>query len=358
MRYGKFDNKNKEYIIQTYDTPLPWINYLTNGNMFSLISSLGGGYSYYKDAKLRRITRYTYNTPCRDNDGRLIYIDDGKDVFSPCFMPSKTPLDSYECHVGLNYNRYVSSKNSILMDLLCFIPKDDNVEINKLVIKNESDEEKTISIISVVEFCLWNALDDMTNFQRNFSIGEVEVENNTIYHKSEYRERRNHFSFYHVNCDIDSFDTDRDSFVGLHGDYTSPLGVKNRKLSNSIASGWSPIAMTQIEIKLKPGESKILIYLLGYVENKQQEKFDKFGKINKVKSDKLIQKYSSIDNVDYEFNRLCSSWDDLLKTYKISSNCEELDTAVDIWNQYQCTMTYYLSRSASYYESGIDRKST
>ena len=249
MKYGYFDNKNREYVINTYDTPLPWINYLTNGKMFSLISNLGGGYSYYKDAKLRRITRFFYNTPSRDNNGRLYYIDDGKDIFSPTYYPRKEDLDSYECHVGLNYTRFITSKNLLKMELLCFIPLDDNVEINELTLTNESNETKELLIYGGVEFCLWNALDDSTNFQRNFSTGEVEVEDGIIYHKTEYRERRNHYSFFAVNQKTNSFNSDRDSFIGLHGDYVLPKEVKEKKLSNKVASGWSPIAMHQVKTK-------------------------------------------------------------------------------------------------------------
>lgn len=355
MKYGYFDNKKKEYVITTYNTPLPWINYLTNGEMFSLISNYGGGYSYYKDSKLRRITRFTYNTPNRDNNGRMFYIDDGKEIFSPTFYPSKTELDSYECHVGLNYTRFISSKNDLGMELTCFIPLKDNVEINKLVLTNNSDSPKEILLYSGVEFCLWNALDDMTNFQRNFSTGEVEVCPSVIYHKTEYKERRNHYSFYCVNHKVDSFQTDRDSFIGLHGDYQLPQEIKNKKLSNKIASGWSPIGFFQIRVILKPHESKSFMYLLGYVENADDDKFESPGIINKKNAVKLIEKYSKDEQVEQAFNDLAKHWDNLLNTYHIDSEDEKLNTEVNIWHQYQCMMTYYLSRSASYYESGIGR---
>lgn len=355
MKYGYFDSLKKEYVITTYNTPLPWINYLTNGEMFSLISNLGGGYSYYKDAKLRRITRFTYNTPDRDNNGRMYYIDDGKDIFSPSFYPSKTELDSYECHVGLNYTRFISSKNDIGMDLLCFIPLTDNVEINKLELTNKSDSPKELLLYGGVEFCLWNALDDMTNFQRNFSIGEVEIVDNAIYHKSEYRERRNHYSFFSVNKTIESFQTDRDTFIGLHGSYEKPIELNNKKLSNKKASGWAPVGFLQNKVVLAPGETKTFIYLLGYVENKQEEKFDSYGIINKSKAKELIKKYSSLEAVDNAFLGLKNNWDKLLEIYHIDSDDEKLDLQVNVWHQYQCMMTYYLSRSASYYESGIGR---
>lgn len=355
MKYGHFDLENKEYVIETYNTPLPWINYLTNGEMFSLISNLGGGYSYYKDAKLRRITRFTYNTPSRDNNGRMYYIDDGNDIFSPTFFPSKVELDSYECHVGLNYTRFASSKNHIRSDLLCFIPNDANVEINRLVITNDSDTTKELLIYGGVEFCSFNALDDMTNFQRNFSTGEVEVNPSVIYYKTEYRERRNHYSFYSVNHKTNSFNTDRDSFVGLHGDYVLPKEVKEKKLSNKIASGWSPVGFHQVKLTLKPHESQTLIFLLGYVENEQDKKFDKDGLINKEKAERLITRFSDNNAVEEAFKALKKKWEDLLSIYQIKSSSKELENEVNIWHQYQCMMTYYLSRSASYYESGIGR---
>lgn len=355
MKYGYFDYKNKEYVINTYDTPLPWMNYLSNGELISLMSLYGGGYTFYKDARKRRITRFTYNSPTRDDRGRMFYINDGKDIFSPSFYPSKTPLDKYECHVGLNYTRINSIKNDLEMSLLVFIPSDDNVEINKLTLKNNSKETKNIKLFSGVEFCLWDANDDATNFQRNFSTGEVEVFNNAIYHKTEYRERRNHYSYFATNLDYKNFETDRDSFLGMHGDYTLPNSVKANKLNNKIAHGWSPVAFYEHEISLKPGEEKHIVFTLGYIENDVNNKFDKDGLINKEKALYLINKYNDVNNVDKAFNELKDKWNNLLKTFSINSSDEKLNNMVNIWHQYQCMMTYQLSRSASYYESGIGR---
>lgn len=355
MKYGHFDYQKKEYIIETYRTPLPWINYLTNGKMFSLISHLGGGYSYYKDAKLRRMTRFFYNSPSRDNGGRFYYIDDGEFIFSPSFYPAKTELDQYECHVGLNYSRFASQKNELNMDLLCFIPLDDNVEINYLKLKNTSKAPKKLLLYGGVEFCLWNAEDDMNNFQRNFSTGEVEVHPSLIVHKTEYRERRNHFSFFSVNKPTSSFETSRDNFLGQFGEYSSPKEIKEKKLSNTVTHGWSPVAFHQLEITLQPNEEKEFIFLLGYVENKEEEKFDQNGQVNLSKAFELKQKYQSPVDVRIAFDKLKAHWNEILSHYQISSRDDKLNTMVNIWHQYQCMMTYYASRSASYYESGIGR---
>ena len=264
MKYGYFDDKAKEYVITTPHTPLPWINYLGSNDFFSLISNTCGGYSFYKDAKLMRITRYRYNNIPVDSNGKYYYINDDGVIWNPGTMPSMTETDTYECRHGLGYSRFHSSKNKLEADLLAFVPSDAACEINCLKLKNNSDSEKNISLFSYVEFCLWNAVDDGSNFQRNLSIGEVEVQGSTIYHKTEYRERRRHYSFFTVNTPVHNFDTSRDAFLGAGNGNAFPEAVRKKKCSNSIASGWYPIAAHQIDIKLVPGEEKEFVFVLGY----------------------------------------------------------------------------------------------
>ena len=355
MKYGFFDNQNKEYVIQTPNTPLPWINYLGNNNFYSLISNTAGGYCFYQDAKLRRITRYRYNNIPLDSDGRQYYIVDGDNKFSPAFMPLKTQLDKYECRHGLGYTTFNSSKNGLETSLLCFVPLEDDLEVNCLTIKNTTNETKNIKVFSFIEWCLWNASDDTTNFQRNFSTGEVEVLDSTIYHKTEYRERRNHFAFNYVNKSISGFDTDRESFIGKFNDLSNPIVIQNKKSNNSIASGWSPISSFCVEVELKPNQEETLIYLTGYIENNEENKWEKPGIINKEKAQLLINKYSNINNLNKELNELKKYWNLLLSKFNVNSNDEKLNSMVNIWNQYQCMVTFNMSRSASYYESGIGR---
>lgn len=355
MKYGHFDDNAREYIITTPDTPLPWINYLGTEGFFSLISNTCGGYSFYKDAKLLRITRYRYNAIPNDSNGKYYYIKDGDKIWNPGTMPSQTPVDSYECRHGMGYSRFISSKNNVKADLLAFVPTDASCEINRLTLTNTSNHKKTISLFSYVEFCLWNAMDDMTNFQRNLSIGEVEVEDSTIYHKTEYRERRNHYSFFTVNSDIDGFDTSRDEFLGLRNSNAFPNAVKNGKCTGSIASGWYPIAAHQIDIVLKPGESKEYIFLLGYCENPEEEKWEAPGIINKAPAHALIERFSTGEQVDAAFEKLKEYWDNLLSHFTVETGNEHVNRMANIWNQYQCMITFNMSRSASYYESGTGR---
>ena len=354
-RYGHFDDQHREYVITDPQTPWPWINYLGNEDFFSLISNTAGGYSFYKDAKFRRLTRYRYNGVPMDNGGRYFYINDGGTVWNPGWKPCKTPLDSYECRHGMNYTRITGSKNGVEASVLFFVPLHTWAEVQKLTLTNNSNEVKRLKLFSFAEWCLWNAATDMENFQRNFSTGEVEIEDSVIYHKTEYRERRNHYAFYGVNVPIQGFDTDRETFVGLYNEFANPDAAIEGRPRNSHAHGWSPIASHYIEVELQPGESRDYIFLLGYVENKQEEKFIAPQVINKTQAKAMMARFDTSEKVDAAFAELCSYWDNLLNIYTANTGNDKLDRMVNIWNQYQCMVTFCMSRSASFFESGIGR---
>ena len=355
MKFGYFDDQHKEYVITTPKTPLPWINYLGNREFFSLISNTCGGYTFYRDARLLRLTRYRYNdVPC-DTNGKYFYIKDGDCIWNPGWQPTKTDLDFYECCHGLGYSRFTGKKKNLQASVLFFIPLEDNCEIQWLHLKNDGDAPKTFSLFSYVEWCLWNADDDMKNFQRNLSIGEVEIEDSVIYHKTEYRERRDHFAFYGVNAPIDGFDTSRDAFLGAYRGNDHPQVVEKGACSNSVASGWSPIACHQIDLTLAPGQEKSLIFVLGYAENPLAEKWSAPGIINKKPAKEILAKYQTDAQVEQALSALAAYWEDLLSKYHVTSSNEKVDRMVNIWNQYQCMVTFNMSRSASYYESGIGR---
>lgn len=355
MKFGYFDDPNREYVITTPETPLPWINYLGNCDFFSLISNTCGGYTFYRDARLLRLTRYRYNdVPC-DTNGKYFYIKDGSTIWNPGWQPTKTPLDHYECHHGLGYSNFIGKKNNLEVSALFFVPLQDNCEIEWVKLRNDSKDSKSFSLFSYVEWCLWNADDDMKNFQRNLNIGEVEIEDSVIYHKTEYRERRNHFAFYGVNVPIDGFDTSRDAFLGAYRGNDCPQAVENGACSNSVASGWSPVASHQIDLTLAPREEKSLIFILGYAENPEEKKWDAPNVINKTPAKKIFKKYQNDSQVSQALLALKQYWENLLSQYHVSSANEKVDRMVNIWNQYQCMVTFNMSRSASYYESGIGR---
>ena len=356
MKFGYFDDANKEYVITSPRTPYPWINYLGTQGFFSLISNTAGGYSFYKDARLRRITRYRYNNVPIDMGGRYFYIKENDTIWNPGWSPVKTELDSYECRHGMGYTVITGKKDDLKAEVTFFVPQNYDGEVQQLVLTNESSAPKTFKLFSFAEWCLWDAQDDCTNFQRNFSTGRVEIDGSTIYHKTEYRDRRDHFAFYTVNDEIDGYDTDRDAFIGLYNGFHEPQAVLDGKATNSFADGWSPIASHYKEITLAPGESKTLVFILGYVEMPVAEKFEADGKtINKTKAKAMIEKYNTPEKVAAGLQELKETWEHLLSILNVETPDDKVNRMVNIWNQYQCMVTFNLSRSASYFESGIGR---
>ncbi len=355
MKYGFFDDAKKEYVINDPKTPYPWINYLGNDEFFGLVSNTAGGYTFYKDAKFRRLTRYRYNNVPMDNGGRYFYINDGGDVWSPGWKPVKAELDSYECRHGMSYTKIKGSRNGVEAEVLYFIPLGFWGELQRVTLKNTTDAVKKVKLFSYQEWCLWNAEDDMNNLQRNLSTGEVEIQDSVIYHKTEYKERRDHYAFYSVNTPINGYDTDRESFIGLYNNYDRPDVVFDGQPKNTEAHGWSPIASHYIEVELAPNESKDFVFMLGYVEVTKEEKWESKLVINKTKAKEMIAKFDTSAKVDAAMEEMAKYWDDLLSTINISSHDEKLDRMVNIWNQYQCMVTFNMSRSASFFETGIGR---
>lgn len=355
MKYGFFDDARKEYVISTPNTPYPWINYLGSEDFFSLFSNTSGGYSFYKDARLRRLTRYRYNNVPVDNEGRYFYVVDGDATWSVGYRPMQTALDFYECRHGMGYSTIESAKNGLRAKQTSFVPLGFTGEVHEVTLTNESQEAKDLQLFSYIEFNLWDAYDDMTNFQRNYNTGEVEVEASVIYHKTEYRERRDHYAFYSVNAELKGFDTDRESFIGLYNDVSKPDVVMSATSKNSVASGWSPIGSHNLATTLQAGESISYVFILGYVENDKEHKWAGQDVINKEKAYEMIKAYETSQQVADGLAALAKHWDNLLSNYVLASSDERLNRMVNIWNAYQCMVTFNLSRSASYFESGVGR---
>jgi cellobiose phosphorylase len=359
MKFGHFDDSAREYVITRPDTPLPWINYLGSEAYFGLISNTAGGYSFYKDARLRRLTRYRYNNAPNDMGGRYIYLRDNAEgkFWSPTWMPVRSALDEYSCRHGMGYTIIRSVSRQIEAETRYFVPLGESLEIWELTLTNHRNQTADISAFSAVEFCLWDANDDATNFQRNFSTGQMELVDEVIYHKTEYRERRDHFAYFACSEKLAGFDTQRESFLGPYRGWDSPAAVESGKSSDSVAHGWQPIGSHHVKVQLKAGESKKIVFLLGYHENPRDAKFDPPGSqtINKKTVKPVIAKYLQPKNVEAAFVALREYWTELLGKLQVTTPDEHTNRMVNIWNAYQCMITFNMSRSASYYESGIGR---
>jgi len=356
MQYGHFDDALREYVIDTPTTPLPWINYLGSEDFFALVSNTAGGYCFYKDARLRRITRYRYNGSPLDADGFHVYVrtEEGS-LWNPGWQPAQTPLDFYRCRHGLGYTVISGKKNGIHMEQAMLVPREDNCLLLKLTVRNETAAEQRLTLFPYVEFCLWDAMDDSSNFQRNFSTGEVEIESNALYHKTEYRERRDHYAFLWSDKPYDGFDTARNAFLGVYGSPARPRAVLEGHCTGSRAHGWAPVGAMEFDVALAPGEEKQLVLGLGYIENPQTEKFQAPGVINKTRAHAMMAKYASPAAFDRALEDLRQFWGDLLGGCTAGTGDEKVDRMVNIWNQYQCMVTFNMSRSASYFESGMGR---
>ena len=356
MRYGHFDDENREYVITTPFTPLPWINYLGSEDFFGMISNTGGGYAFYRDARLLRLLRYRYNAVPADHGGRFYYIKErGKRPWNPCFLPTKTPLDRYACRHGFGYTRFQSEKDGLAAELTLFVPQGEACEIHDLTLANRDAVKKSIQIYGCMEWCLYNAVDDAQNYQRNLNIAETEVAPSVIYHTTEYRERRNHYAYYGVTKGTAGFDTDRNTFLGPMGDWQDPKAVAEETSFSSHITGWYPIACHRLDITLEPGESFRTSFVLGFGENPKDAKFEPDGSIRKETARRVMEKFSQPETVDRAFRELSEYWKRLLSHYTLSSGNEKLDRMVNLWHQYQCMVTFNMSRSASYYETGTGR---
>lgn len=356
MKYGYFDDDRREYVITTPKTPLPWINYLGSEDFLGMISNTMGGYCFYRDAKLQRLLRYRYNAVPGDIGGRFYYIKEkGKTAWNPGFLPVKTELDHYECRHGMGYTTFLSEKDELSVQASFFVPLGENCELHDLVLTNKSSQTKEVRLYGCMEWCLWNAVDDSQNYQRNLNIAESEVEGNVIYHKTEYRERRDHYAFYGAGTDTQGFDTDRNTFLGYMGDWSAPEMVQKEESSSSLITGWYPVACHRLDRSIRPGETFRVTFVLGYGKNPRDRKFTAPGIIRKDEARRVMARFADAGAVDQARKELADYWDGLLGKYQLESKDEKLNRMVNIWHQYQCMVTFNMSRSASYYETGTGR---
>ncbi len=357
MRYGYFDDDRREYVITRPDTPVPWINYLGTEEFFGIVSNTGGGYAWQRDARLRRLTRYRYNNVPADAGGRYLYLRDDAtgEFWSPSWQPTRADLDDYECRHGLSYTTISSARLGIRSRTLYFVPRGQTLEVWRLTVTNERHATAALSVFSSVEFALWDAQDDATNYQRNYSTGEVEVEDGVIYHKTEYRERRDHFAYFACSQPLAGFDTQREAFLGPYRGFDRPAAVERGRTANSVAHGWAPHGAHHVRLSLAPGETREVIFLLGYWENPRDQKFAAAGIINKATVKPVIAHWLNPETVDAGFADLKDYWDGLLNVLTVTTPDTETNRMVSIWNVYQCLVTFNLSRSVSSYETGISR---
>ncbi|NQU18287.1 MAG: glycosyl transferase [Candidatus Saganbacteria bacterium] len=342
MKYGYFDNKNKEYVITRPDTPTPWTNYIGGGEYGGIVSNTGGGYSFDTDPKNKRILRYRYNAIPMDQPGRYIYIRDEKTkkYWSATWQPICDDLDSYECRHGMGYTKIQATKNKIQSEITYFVPGNDPLELWVVKVKNTDKKKRTIKLFSYGEFSFYDALKDQTNLDWTQQIQQGTFEKNTIFWTSFMKTQG--YTFFTCSEKIDSFDTRRGAFVGRYRGLEKPQAVERGKCSDSLAQRGNGCAGTCKKITLKPGEEKTIVYILGTI-------------MDPVHAWPYIEKYTDLEAVTGAFHNLNNYWSHYTNHLQVNTPDKDMDVMLNLWNQYQCKCTFNWSRFVSMYQLGMNR---
>ncbi|MFA5410946.1 MAG: glycosyl transferase [Candidatus Omnitrophota bacterium] len=348
MQGGYFDEKNREYVITRPDTPTPWMNYLGLDEYCALISNTGGGYSFHRDPRDKRILRYRYNNIPADRPGRYIYLrdQDSGEFWSASWQPVLKPLDDfkYECRHGLGYTKISSRYKQIESETVYFVPRKENLELWILKIRNSGKKARKLAIFSYLEFCLWQAVMDSSDFQYSLNIANCISKDGIIYHLTNYYPKvaPADLAYFGSSLKPAGFDCDREKFIGPYRSESNPLAVEEGRSFNSLARGGNPIGAQSFHLKLAPGEAKEAVFALGVARDFSAAR-------------KLVKKFTNSNFALKELQQLKLDWRDYLSHLSLESPDKDLNTMVNTWNAYQCRTTFNWSRSASYYESGIGR---
>ncbi len=340
MKYGYFDDENREYVIDRIDLPTSWTNYLGVRDMCAVVNHTAGGYLFYKSPEYHRITRFRANAIPMDRPGHYVYLRDDNtgDYWSISWQPVGKSLEEakYECRQGLSYTKYLCEYGDIRAEQTLFIPISDAVELWDVKIKNTGSKNRELSTFSYVEFSYHHIDMDNRNFQMSnyaagssFSEGIIELD--LFYEEFGYQ-------YFASNFDPDGFDCLRDKFIGLYHTEDNPVAVERGQCFGSFEKGNNHCGSLHKKIVLKPGEEIRLIYMLG--EGNRET-----GRLIK-------EKYSDLKNVDTAYEQLASFWKNKLNKLQIQTPNEGMNTLINTWTLYQAEINVMFSRFASFIEVG------
>jgi N,N'-diacetylchitobiose phosphorylase len=340
LRYGYFDNENREYVIDRVDVPVSWTNYLGVKDMCTVVSHNAGGYSFYKNAEHQRITRFRANGVPLDRPGHYVYLrdDDTGEYWSVSWQPVGKSLDKarYECRHGLSYSKFSSDYQDLHAEQTLFIPIDDDVELWDVKIRNTGAKPRRLSVFGYVEFSFHHIEIDNQNLQMSLYASGANCQDGVIEYDFYYEPWT--FHYFAGNFDPDSYDTMRDGFLGNYRTETNPLAVEQGKCTGSAELGGNHCGALQKKIVVEPGEESRIVFMLGVGP--------------RAKGKEIRSKYSDLANVDREFAALKSYWETKLTAFQCKTPHQGLDTMVNIWTLYQAETCVVWSRFASFIEVG------
>lgn len=341
MKYGYFDNDNREYVITRPDAPAPWTNYLGTEKFCTVISHNAGGYSFYNSPEYNRVTKFRPNATL-DRPGHYVYLRDDEtgDYWSISWQPVAKSLDeaNYEVRHGLSYSKFKCEYAGITATKTLFVPKGEDAEIWDVVLKNTSDKPRTISAFSFVEFSFSHIQSDNQNHQMSLYSAGTEYKDGVIEYDLYYN--TNDFEgFYYLASTFspDSYDGKRDSFLGAYRDEANPIAVENGKCSNTAQTCYNHCGSLHKQFTIQPGEEVRFAYILG---------------IGKGNGERLREKYQDLNEVDAAFDGIKAHWDERCAKFQVKSPNEGLDTMINTWTLYQAETCVVWSRFASFIEVG------
>ena len=341
MKYGFFDNENREYVITRPDVPAPWTNYLGTEKFCTVISHNAGGYSFYNSPEYNRVTKFRPNGTF-DRPGHYVYLRDDEtgDYWSISWQPVAKSLDEakYEVRHGLSYSKFSCEYNGIRAQKTLFVPKGEDAQIWDITIKNDGDQPRTISAFSFVEFSFSHIQSDNQNHQMSLYSAGTSYEDGVIeydlyYNTNDYEG----FYFMASSFEPDSYDGQRDSFIGMYRDEANPIALENGRCSNHVQTCYNQCGSLHKQFVIQPGEEVRFAYILG---------------MGKGEGQRLRQKYQDVAHVDAAFAAIKSHWNDRCNKFQVKSPNEGLDTMINTWTLYQAETCVVWSRFASFIEVG------
>ncbi|MFZ0454049.1 MAG: glycosyl transferase family 36 [Ignavibacteriaceae bacterium] len=361
MEFGHFSKNGKEFIITNVKTPTPWINYIYNENYFATISNNGGGISYYKNPLHGRITRYRINDLPPDRPGKYIYIKDidSSEFWSLSWQPVGKNPESYNVVHGFGYTKIDAEINDIKSSVLYFVPQDDQREIWKATITNNSKKTRRLSLFGYIEFALGHGLVDIINQcdDQHFNRVYFDKKLNSIFATKTYwitqsngtqqqeNQEWDQWAFFTVNHPVVKYETLRERFIGLYRNENNPEAIENGSLSCKDTDHGNAVGVLQIDIEIKPGESKDIIFSLGVIPKQEFEQ----------KKSKITSLYQDSISVEKALSKVKENWDKFFSYAVAKTPDEEVNTFMNYWIQYQAKVAFDVGRVASFYYWGISR---
>jgi len=351
MKFGYFDVEHREYVITDPKTPVKWINYIGTRAFGGFVDHTGGALICSNDPALNRITKYIQQLPSSDFKGETLYLrvhhDGGTIIFSPFFVPTMHELDSYECHVGLDYTTLITQAYGIRTEVIIFVPENEHCEIRDIRIKNVSGKPLEIDVIPVVEYTHPDALQQYTNAdwipQTMQSKALREEDGSIILLQYPFMLRDTRINYFTSNHPVSSFETDRKKFLGdnEYGSFKDPVSLHQKTLSNSEAQRGDNIAALLHPLGiLQPDEEKQIITQLGQAKSVSDAR-------------PFISKYKDPAAVQQELKKLSKFWDEYFESFSVTSPDSDLDVMINLYNPRQCHTTFTWSRYLSYYQMGL-----